>query len=158
MDSCCCQYTGGVLLPDGRVVLVPWNAAVVGIYDPATNSFVAGPTVRTVGDTALTGEYRGGVLLPDGRVVFVPFSAGAVGLYDPATNTFVAGPAVEAAGDNKYQGGVLLPDGRVVFVPRRAEHVGLYDPGTNGSTPAYTLSRAPSPAMNALLLPYVNKL
>jgi streptogramin lyase len=103
-------------------------------------------------------KYVGGVLLPDGRVVFVPEHAAAVGLYDPATNAFVVGPAAGPEGRNKYIGGVLLPDGRVVLVPLNATAVGLYDPRTNGSTPAYALSRAPSAAMNVLLLPYVNTL
>eukprot|EP01043_Picozoa_sp_COSAG02_P013398 COSAG02_NODE_536_length_20657_cov_91.744041_1_plen_353_part_10 len=31
------KYFGGVLLPDGRVVLVPWNAKHVGLYDPSTD-------------------------------------------------------------------------------------------------------------------------
>jgi streptogramin lyase len=144
---------GGVLLPDGRVVLVPDRAAAVGLYDPATNTFALGP----VGAAGVS-KYRGGVLLPDGRVVLVPYTAAAVGLYDPATDTFAAGPVVGAASDVKYCGGVLLPDGRVVLVPRNAAAVGLYDPATNSSTPAYSVSRPLSPAMNALLLPYVNKL
>ena len=58
----------------------------------------------------------------------------------------------------KYQGGVLLPDGRVALVPWHTAAVGLYDPATHGSAPAYALSRALPPAVNALLLPYVNKL
>jgi hypothetical protein len=141
-------------LPAGRVVLWPRGAAAVGLYDPATDTFAAGPVVGAVGGN----KYAGGVLLPDGRVVLVPRGAAAVGLYDPATDTFAAGPVVGAASDVKYCGGVLLPDGRVVLVPRNAAAVGLYDPATNSSTPAYSVSRPLSPAMNALLLPYVNKL
>jgi hypothetical protein len=148
------KYIGGVLLPDGCVVFVPANAAAVGLYDPGTNVFAVGPAVVPAGDN----KYVGGVLLPDGRVVFVPEHAAAVGLYDPATNAFVVGPAAGPEGRNKYIGGVLLPDGRVVLVPLNATAVGLYDPRTNGSTPAYALSRAPSAAMNVLLLPYVNTL
>ena len=78
--------------------------------------------------------------------------------FAPGDGGFVLGPAVVPAGGSKYLGGVLLPDGRVVFVPWDAAAVGLYDPGTNGSAPAYALSRAPTPALNALLLPYANKL
>ena len=72
------KYYGGVLLPDGRVVLVPANAATIGLYDPATNTMTAGPNVDTSLDI-----YYGGVLLPDGRVVLVPEIAATIGLYEP---------------------------------------------------------------------------
>ena len=66
----CCN--GGVLLPDGRVVLVPSNAATIGLYDPATNTMTVGPNVGMG-----PGKYIGGVLLPDGRVVLVLSSPGS---------------------------------------------------------------------------------
>ena len=47
---------------------------------------------------------------------------------------------------------------RQAGVPCGAAAVGLYAPATNCSAPAYALSRAAPPAVNALLLPYVNKL
>merc|ERR1740129_1934646 len=56
------NYHGGVLLPDGRVVFVPTDAASVGLYDPSTNKFTLGPSV---GSEKL--KYVGGVQLPDGR-------------------------------------------------------------------------------------------
>ena len=39
------KYFGGVLLPDGRVVLVPCDAATIGLYDPATTTMTVG-TIR----------------------------------------------------------------------------------------------------------------
>ena len=36
------KYVGGVLLPDGRVVLVPANAAHVGLYDQSTDRWSEG--------------------------------------------------------------------------------------------------------------------
>jgi len=75
-------YGVGVLLPDGRVVFVPYSAASVGVYDPATNKFTMGPSAGSG-----TNKYMGGVLLPDGRVVFVPDNAVSVGVYDPAEPT-----------------------------------------------------------------------
>ena len=78
--------------------------------------------------------------------------------FAPGAGDFALGPAVVPAGGYKYVGGVLLPDGRVALVPDKVAAVGLYDPATNGSAPAYALSRAVPPAVNALLLPYVNTL
>ena len=57
-------HLDGVLL-----VLVPCNSATVGLYDPATSTVRAGPSVGA-GNFP---KYNGGVLLPDGRVVLVPF-------------------------------------------------------------------------------------
>ena len=64
---------------------------------------------------------------------------------------------LSGAGSGKYIGGVLLPDGRVVLVPRDAKHVGLYDAGGTRKGAAYTVASM-TPAWNALLLPYYNKL
>ena len=63
-------YVGGVLLPDGRVFCVPYNATTARIYDPATDTLTT-PTGTYPG----SGAYYGGVLLPDGRVFCVPRTA-----------------------------------------------------------------------------------
>ena len=36
-----------MLLPDGRVVLVPDEAATIGLYDPATNTVTVGPITES---------------------------------------------------------------------------------------------------------------
>ena len=145
------RYFGGVLLPDGRVVMVPSYADHVGLYDPSTDQWTEGK------DDLSAVSYSGGVLLPDGRVVLVPGGAMHVGLYDPTRDQWTAGKDdLSALGDFKYSGGVLLPDGRVVLVPFFAGHVGLYDAGGTANGAAYTVP-ALSHARNAVLLPYYNK-
>ena len=72
------KYVGGVLLLDGRVLLVPFNADTIGLYNPQDNTFIKGPNVGSGQN-----KYVGGVLLPDGRVLLVPLNADTVGLYDP---------------------------------------------------------------------------
>ena len=122
-------YKGGVLLPDGRVVFVPYVATNVGIFNPATNQF---STVTGTTNPGGNSAYQGGVLLPDGRVVFVPTNATNVGIFNPVTNQFstVTG-TTNPGGSLAYKGGVLLPDGRVVFVPYNATNVGIFDPVAN---------------------------
>jgi hypothetical protein len=73
------KYVGGVLLPDGRVALVPQNANHVGLYDPSRDQWTEGKD-----DLSALGidKYYGGVLLPDGRALLVPFDAKHVGLYN----------------------------------------------------------------------------
>lgn len=134
-------YVGGVLLPDGGVVLVPHESPTIGLFDPATNTLFSGPNVGGVTGGFGQGRYKGGVLLPDGRVLFVPYRSPTIGLYDPANNTFMVGPNVTkvngslpAGGGSLFDGGVLMPDGRVLFVPEGSPTIGLYDPTTNTFT------------------------
>jgi streptogramin lyase len=116
-------YSGGVLLPDGRVVFVPYNATTIGIFNPNTNTY------STIAGAPGNYAYVGGVLLPDGRVVFVPYDATTIGIFNPITNIYstIAG----APGNAAYSGGVLLPDGRVLFVPLNATTIGFFNPSTN---------------------------
>jgi hypothetical protein len=125
-------YVGGVLMPNGNVLLVPLNATSIGIYNPTTNTF------STTGTTPGSAAYQGGVLLPDGRIVFVPFDATSIGIYNPTTNTFST--TGTTPGNGAYYGGVLLPNGNVLFVPFGATSIGIYNPTTNvfsttGTTP-----------------------
>jgi streptogramin lyase len=122
------SYLGGVLLPDGRVVFVPYGATTtIGIFNPTTNAY------STVTGAPGGFAYYGGVLLPDGRAVFVPHYAGAIGIFNPATNVHSTTLSVGAAID-KYWGGVLIPDGRVVFVPRASPGIGIFNPTMNTFT------------------------
>jgi hypothetical protein len=73
-------YSGGILMPDGRVLFVPNASTTIGLYDPRNDSFVDGPSVSYRG-------YAGGVLCPDGRVALVPDTASYIYLFDPETNT-----------------------------------------------------------------------
>jgi hypothetical protein len=75
------KYEGGVLLPDGRVLLAPFAANHVGLYDPSTDAWREGKDDLSAVSSGY-GKYYGGVLLPDGRVLLVPSGADHVGLYD----------------------------------------------------------------------------
>ena len=125
-------YTGGVLLPDGRVFCVPFDATTARIYDPVTN------TLTTPAGTYPMDGYLGGVLLPDGRVFCVPYEATTASIYDPVTDTLTT-PTGTYPGGYAYAGGVLLPDGRVFCVPVYAATARIYDPVTDTlTTPAGT--------------------
>jgi hypothetical protein len=72
-------FAGGVLLPSGKVVLVPLNADYIGLYDPEANTYTRGPSMAAEGDAA----FLGGVLLPSGKVVLVPYDADYIGICTP---------------------------------------------------------------------------
>ena len=68
-------FAGGVLLPNGKALLVPYNSDYVGIYDPASNTYTNGPA-HGAGDSA----FIGGVLLPNGKALLVSLNSYYVGL------------------------------------------------------------------------------
>ena len=72
-------FSGGVLLPSGKVVLIPRNADYVGIYDPGANTYARGPSMAAEGNLA----FYGGVLLPSGKVVLIPRNADYIGICTP---------------------------------------------------------------------------
>jgi hypothetical protein len=106
------NFNGGVLTPNGKVIFIPGSGAsgaVIGIYDPVTNTYTDGPVLATY-------TYHGGVLAPNGKVIFIPrYSNAPICIYDPVANTYTNGPSV---GSGVYfNGGVLAPNGNVIFVP-----------------------------------------
>jgi hypothetical protein len=135
-------YIGGVLLPDGRVVFVPYNATTIGIFNPIANTY----STITTSLVLNSGAYGGGVLLPDGRVVFVPRNVTTIGIFDSATNTFSTIASAIPANNFSFVGGLLLPDGRVLFVPQVSPTIGIFNPTTNTYS---TITMSPTPVSNA---------
>lgn len=91
-------YSGGVYLPDGRVVFVTSNCTNIGIFNPTTSAF-----------TSITGVqpgYNGGVLLPNGNVFFAPQTSN-IGLFNPVTSKFSNNGQLYGQSYNS----VLAPDG-----------------------------------------------
>ncbi len=138
-----------VLMRDGRVFIVPYNAGTARIFDPSNGS------VSTPAGT-YPGAYTG-VLLLDGRIFGVPKSGQTTAvLYDPASNTASTSAATFPGTSNSFLGGVRLLDGRVFCIPGRSSSGYLYDPTSD------TLREIPSlfpyPAVNdpfigAILMP-----
>jgi len=152
------EYSGGVLLPDGRVVLVPYSGMTIGCFNSATDSYSVLVDTSLYAHVAHTGVYTGaiysgGVLLRDGRVVFVPHESIMVGIFDPATNVYSTIPG--APGGCAYSDGVLLRDGRVLFVPYCATTIGIFDPATNAysTIPGVKVRGAPGAYKSGVLLP-----
>ena len=112
-------FAGGVLAPNGNVILVPVNSDYVGIYDPDTDTYSSGAT-HSEGNSA----FIGGVLAPNGNVIFVPYNSDYIGIYDPDTDTYTQGDA-HGEGGNTFIGGVLAPNGKVILVPRSSDYIGI---------------------------------
>jgi hypothetical protein len=121
-------FGGGVLAPNGKVILAPWRDAV-GIYDPVANTYTNGPAHGRG-----YGAFTGGVLAPNGKVILVPWTSANVGIYDPVANTYTNGPAHGKGGEKFFAGGVLAPNGKVILAPCSSANVGIYDPVANTYT------------------------
>ena len=146
-DSCCVMpgidgsrtgasvqkgYFGGVLLPDGRVFMVPSNATSAALFDPASDTLIMA-NVSTSFGSGFT-SYMGGVLLHDGKVFCIPASSATARIYDPVNNT-VSIPGGNYAGTSlAYRGGVLMNDGNVFIVPYNATSAKIYNPSTDSLT------------------------
>lgn len=99
-------YSGGVYLPDGRVVLVPYGSSNIGIYNPQTLQ------LTSISGTGIAPEnFKGGVLLPNGNVVFCPQNSN-VGLFNPVTYKFSNSVALPTGA---YNG--VLTSNSVIFIP-----------------------------------------
>jgi hypothetical protein len=107
------DYAGAVLLPDGRVYFVPYNATTARIYDPVADTFST-PNGIFPGNAA----YRNGVLMPDGRVCMPPFGPtnNRIAFYDPVTDTTMFSTGVGGFGF-KFCSGTVLNDGTVFLAP-----------------------------------------
>lgn len=114
--------TGGILLPDGRIIFVPRNDARVQLYDPATDSYVF-----AIGTMPGSNAFYGGVLLRDGRAVLLPSSSTTARIYDSSTNTFKI-PSPNFGGNVNAHFGIVLQDGRVFLIPQSSVFPRIYDP------------------------------
>ena len=127
LTPCCGRYySQGVILPDRRIVFVPYGSRNIAVLDTDTNEMIYIPL--KVDSSKCLGTYSGGVLLCDGRVVFVPYNSMDIGVFTPSNNTFETIPFNK---NYSYSGGVLLPDRKVLFIPYNSRYIGVFNPDTN---------------------------
>jgi hypothetical protein len=127
-------YSGGVYLPDGRVLFVPSTTSNIGIYNPQNFTFT-----RVSGASP---GYSGGVLLPNGNVVFVP-QIFNVGVFNPVSYKFSNSATLSSSAYN----GVLTSNG-IAFTPLSvgANAVAIYNPTTGTAVNVLTRGGPLSPA------------
>ena len=139
-------YVGTVLLPSGLVVLVPYSAANISVYNPVTNTITS-----TLAHGQGAGAFAGGALLPNGNVLFFPSGSANIIVYNPSTNT-IAATVAHGQGSGAYQGGVLTPSGNVVMVSFSAPYHGLFNPLTSTFS-TFGISQTGSKFASAILVP-----
>lgn len=131
-------YIGGVLLPGGRVLFIPYTSSFLRVYDPRANTMIT----NTIPSGAAL--YSGGVVLNNGTVVMTPYT-NVIGFYNPYNNVYSSNvyPQFNSA---DYRGGVLGTNGNVYFMPfNSATSIGVFNP-TNGVFSKITTTTMPNNA------------
>lgn len=76
-------YRSGVLLPDGRIMCVPFLATRYAIYDPILQTLTPfGPTISA------TDTFGSGIVLPDGRVCLIAYEASQSVIISASNNNY----------------------------------------------------------------------
>lgn len=125
-------FLGNVLVPDGRLFMIPYDSQQIGIIDTQSNTFaVAGPTFLSGSE-----RWAGGVIAGDGRIYCAPATENNIlvinPLISPLNPSFVTTIPTGTTGPNKWRGAVTTADGRyVVFNPNNSDDVMILDTVTN---------------------------
>lgn len=118
------NFTGAVLLNDGRIFVIPRASSTARIVD-ITNRTVATTAAVFPGGNA----YTGGCLFDNGRRVYLcPGTQATAGIYDIQRDSLVT-PAgtFSFTGNVATTGCLLLPDGRIFVAP--GQHTAaIYNP------------------------------
>lgn len=109
-------FSGGVMLSDGRVFLVPTKRPDAAIYDHDTKTFTF-----TSGTYPLDDSSVGGCLLADGRVLITPKNNNTIKIYDPRTDTLFDTKLKLGVGTSHAKG-ILLKNGDVFFAPKDSRY------------------------------------
>jgi len=118
------DYYGSVLMPNGKVFLVPAYKTTAGVVDPTNNS------ITNVGSFPGSAAHSGGVLLNDGRVMCLPWYSATPRFYNPGTG----GVTVSSVSFTmRCGGGVVMNNGLVLCTPydSASTNVAIYNPVTD---------------------------
>ncbi len=120
------KFRGGVLLEDGRVLMIPYahnRFAFVNLNDGTY-------TQSSVDHLVTASSYNGGCLMADGRVALVPSVATAIGIYDPRTDVLTNGPVIGTG----FTSALCLPNGDILFAASGSVTLVVWSPTTGTVT------------------------
>jgi len=117
------DFSGSVMLSDGRIFFVPYNSTSAYLYNPNTDTF----TIAGGGYPAGPSKYRSGILMPDGRVCMPPFGYQKVAFYDPMSDSTLFSTTIGSA-SFKYAGGTVLENGKVLIAPYNEQKALIISP------------------------------
>lgn len=112
-------FSSGVLMPNGNVLLVPYTATSIKIFNPYTYEI----TDRS--DLGVVTGYRSGTLMSNGEILLHPYTATSILAYNTTTGAIRTVGATGAY--TGFYGGVLLPNGDAMLIPRLATKIYTYN-------------------------------
>ena len=110
---------GGILLPDGRLVLSPSGSSNIGIFNPVDLSLSLIDFPASSGTSQMYGV---GVLAPNGSVVFPPFNSSNAGVFNPISYGWSNISGVRLS-SGLFSTSVLGPNGNVICVPSFSDNI-----------------------------------
>lgn len=143
-------------LDDLLAVIEHYNPAATEIYDPATNSFAAGPAMNVArqfhtASVIPSGPNAGKILLVGGMAANLSKALASTEIYDPATSTFAPPretPVMKVArtyhtatiiSGGPNAGRILIAGGQQGEAGESLSSTELYDPATNRFVPGPTM-------------------
>ena len=132
------RFGNCILLPDGRVLLVPYDNSYVSYWDPVTDTTTLGAQVYTT--TPSSSAYSGAALSPDGTNIYL-----VRGLLGTATNVIVYDTIFDTYTAHSIllfesQAGVTIMDNGQMFMPGGATFSAIIGSPIVGIPPARTLN------------------
>jgi len=123
------NFFGGVALPNGRILMVPYNYSKVGVFDPTTDNY---SDMSFPQGFIPSQAFSGGVLTSQGKVVFIPYKSSNVSVYVNENAGILSNAVTHNVPFPAFSGGVLDPNGNVVMIPAQSSsNIGTYNILTN---------------------------
>jgi streptogramin lyase len=123
------QFHGGVLHPNGKIYLTPYQATYSISIDPQTNQ------LSSIGPLTYSNPiWEGSVLAGNGKIYCVPHTATSCLVIDPIANSiaYIGNAATFSPGAGVwFSQGCLGPNGKVYFAPHNSTWFVKIDPDTN---------------------------
>lgn len=153
------KFCGGLNLPSGQILLVPYSNSRFMLYNPVTRVLTDGPALISPGSA----RFRGGCYHPQTNlIILAPLLSPTIGIYDVESGTFANGPDLGASPG--YHGAIVSSlTGKVILIPGTSPNIGIFDPVTKaftqgpahgGTATTYFSSAEELPDGRILLVPY----
>ena len=132
------SFIGGVLMNNGKVLMIPKDDPEFLIYDPIldtlTNIGVLNQAIDNPGDSLYSTEtgnsFIGGCLMQNGKVFICPDSSSNAIIYNPVSGAAVTVAVPIIVGYRAFGSCFLLHDGRVFLAPHSSAFAQIYNPTT----------------------------
>ena len=122
------DYGDGVLMQDGRIFCVPFNAPKARIFDLEDFTSMGTPL-----DTREQGSYMSGMLMNDGNIFLPPFNAPRAVIYNTVSHRIIE-TSLKVTSFGAYVSAIQLNDGKIFVLAAGEDTSKIYNPETDTFT------------------------